>query len=290
MSYLLAPSRRSFLRTMLAGAAVLRATTAARAPSTRWAFLADTHIPADPAEAYRGFRPHENLKAVVAQVSGAAPDGAIIDGDLARLRGLPGDYENLKRLLAPLAEKTPVCAALGNHDDRRNFLTAFTATSGKRQPIEGKFVSVLEHGPIRFVFLDSLMEPNVTPGFLGKRQRMWLENSLRAGDGKPVLVFVHHTLGDGDNDLLDVEWLFRILVPARQVKALVYGHSHRYHFDTRDGIHLINIPAVGYNFADSEPVGWVEAALTAEGADFKLHATGGNREDDGKVVSVSWRG
>jgi hypothetical protein len=25
----------------------------------------------------------------------------------------------------------------------------------------------------------------------------------------------------------------------------------------------INIPAVGYNFTDSEPVGWVEAALTA---------------------------
>ena len=48
--------------------------------------------------------------------------------------------------------------------------------------------------------------------------------------------------------------------------------------------------ALGYNFADHAPVGWVEATLSADGGDFKLHAIGGNTEGDGKVTSVSWRG
>jgi hypothetical protein len=83
---------------------------------------------------------------------------------------------------------------------------------------------------VRFVFLDSLMEPNVTPGFLANASG-YGSKTLAAGDGKPVLVFVHHTLGDGDNDLLDVECCSGSSFPRAAVKALVYGHSHRYHFD-----------------------------------------------------------
>jgi hypothetical protein len=73
------------------------------------------------------------------------------------------------------------------------------------------------------------------------------------------------------------------------VKAIFYGHSHRYHFDTLDGVHLINLPATGYNFRDSEPVGWVEATLTGEGADLRLNAVAGNTAGHGKTRSVSWR-
>jgi hypothetical protein len=54
-------------------------------------------------------------------------------------------------------------------------------------------------------------------------------------------------------------------------------------------MHLINLPAVGYNFNDGEPVGWVEASFTAEGGDFRLRAIGGNTEQDGKRVSLRWR-
>ncbi|MCP5113906.1 MAG: hypothetical protein GY953_23990, partial [bacterium] len=118
----------------------------------------------------------------------------------------------------------------------------------------------------------------------------WLDVFLRAAPPKPTLVFVHHTLGDGDSSLMDVLWMFRILKPHKMVKAVVYGHSHSYKFETEDGIHLINIPAVGYNFSDDKPVGWVEATLSAEGADFQLHAIAGETSGDGKVTSVSWRG
>jgi Icc protein len=291
MPYFISPSRRQFLESCLGGVALLRIATAQSKPAaTRWAFLSDTHIPADPAAEFRGFRPYDNLNAAVPKVLQAAPEGVVIDGDLARLQGLPGDYENFKMLLQPLAEAAPICMSLGNHDHRRNFLKAFSETPGRRQPVKGKCVVVLEHRPVRFLVLDSLLQANVTPGLLGKAQRQWLAQYLASADDTPTLVFVHHTLDDSDNSLLDVEQMFQILTPCKQVKAVIYGHSHRYHFDTQDGLHLVNIPAVGYNFNDSEPVGWTEATLSAEGADFKLHAFGGNMESNGKIKSIDWRG
>src|SRR2546422_5539601 len=46
--------------------------------------------------------------------------------------------------------------------------------------------------------------------------------------GRPTLLFVHHTLGDGDGELLDVQRLFELVRPQRKVKAIFYGHSHKY--------------------------------------------------------------
>ncbi len=193
-------------------------------------------------------------------------------------------------LLDTKAKRTDdLAVALGNHDDRRNFLAAFTENPGEHPAIKNKFVSVIEAGPVRFILLDSLMRANFVPGLLGKAQRTWLDAYLASAAPRPTLLFVHHTLDDGDGSLLDVERMFRIIKPRRMVKAVVYGHSHRYHFDTWEGIQLVNIPAVGYNFKDSEPVGWVEATVTAEGADFRLHAIGGNTAGDGKTTSVAWR-
>jgi len=88
---------------------------------------------------------------------------------------------------------------------------------------------------------------------------------------------------------VDVLWLFRLIEPHKSVKAVIYGHSHAYKFEQHKGIHLINIPAVGYNFGDEEPLGWVEANLRNEGADFTLHAVAGNRAGDGKTTSIRWR-
>ena len=284
MGFLIRPSRREFFA--LAGAALLRG-----APKrSSWALLSDTHVPEHPADEFRGFKPYENLRTVVPAVLEASPAGAVIDGDLARLRGLPGDYRNLAALLEPLANRLPVAMALGNHDDRKNFLAAFTRPAGERQPIEGKFVTLIDAGPVRFLLLDSLIRTNYTPGLLGKKQRDWLEAFLQSAGAKPILVFLHHTLDDRDISLLDVLWMFCILKPHRAVKAVVYGHSHAYKFDTEDGLHLVNIPAVGYNFDDAEPVGWVEAELSPEGADFRLHAIGGNTSADGKITSLEWRG
>lgn len=292
MPYLSLPSRREIFPFAL-GAAVLARGAAAlqgQSASARWAFFSDTHIAADPGNTYRGFRPYDQLSKVAPMVASSNVSGTLINGDLARLEGQPGDYENLAKLLAPISAKMPIAMALGNHDHRKNFQTAITKYPGDAQVVRDRHVTAVAAGPVRLLVLDSLIQPNLTPGLLGREQRTWLERYLASSDDTPTLVFVHHTPGDNDGELLDAERLLRILAAHRKVKALIFGHSHRYRFDRMDGFHLINLPAVGYNFNDAEPTGWTEVELSAEGANFKLHAIGGNTEGNGKITSVAWRG
>jgi 3',5'-cyclic AMP phosphodiesterase CpdA len=256
---------------------------------TRLALLADTHIPEDVENNYRGFYPYRNMEKVVPDLVSNSPDGVLIAGDLARLTGQPGDYANLKKLLSPVAEKTPVFMALGNHDDRQNFLKVFDETPGDKPDLKGKHVVIVKKASTRVIMLDSLLYTNKVQGLLGKAQRQWLENYLKESDNTPTILCFHHTLSDGDDALLDVPRLFSMVAPIRKVKAIVYGHSHAYGFSEFEGIHLINLPAVGYNFNDSEPVGWVEARLGRRGGDFVLHAVGGNLDRDGSVMKLAWR-
>jgi 3',5'-cyclic-AMP phosphodiesterase len=290
-------NRRTFLRASLAAAGTLVTIGAAKSlaagtddkPALRLAFLSDVHIPTDVNNHYRGFYPYRNLQKVVPQVVSASPDGVVITGDLARLTGESSDYADLKQLLSPLTGKTPIYLALGNHDNRKNFLKAFKKTAGERQAVPGKFVTVIDKAPVRLILLDSLLYTNKVPGLLGKAQRQWLEKYLAQSDDTPTILCLHHTLGDGDSDLLDAPRLFRIVEPVQKVKAIIFGHSHVYAYSQHKGIHLINLPAVGYNFSDIQPVGWVLARLRSQGGDFTLHAVGGNREADGRTTKLTWR-
>jgi Icc protein len=229
------------------------------------------------------------MEKVVPDIISASPDGVIIAGDLARLTGQPGDYANLKKLLSPVAEKTPVFMALGNHDNRENFLKVFDETPGEKPDLKGKYVTVVKTAPVRLIILDSLLYTNKAPGLLGKAQRQWLENYLKECDETPTILCFHHTLSDGDDALLDVPRLFSMIAPIRKVKAIVYGHSHVYGYSEFEGIHLINLPAVGYNFSDSDPVGWVDARMGRRGGDFVLHTVASNQDRDGSVTKLTWR-
>jgi len=290
-----AMTRRRFIHTGLAAVGGAIALGPRRSPAdagreqARWAFLSDTHIAADPENNYRGFYPYRNLQKAVEWIRSDLPEGLVITGDLARLTGQPGDYENVKRLLAPIIESRPVCLALGNHDDRDNFLGAFENPGGDRQAVRGKHVVTVNAGPVRFILLDSLLYVDKVPGLLGKAQRTWLEGYLRTCDDRPTILFVHHTFDDGDGDLLDVLRLFDLVKPIAKVKAIVYGHSHEYSYSQLEGIHLINLPATGYTFSNAEPLGWVEAQLTSTGAGFTLHALDGNTDFDGFTKTLSWR-
>jgi 3',5'-cyclic AMP phosphodiesterase CpdA len=184
----------------------------------------------------------------------------------------------------------PVGLCLGNHDDRENFNAAFGAPEAKHsQQLKNKNVLVVEAAPVRFVLLDSLIVANETPGFLGKAQRTWLDKYLESSGPTPTLLFVHHTLDDEDGSLLDSDRLLRIAAKHRNVKAIVYGHSHRYAYDTFEGVHLVNLPAVGYNFNEKQPIGWVDARLTTDGAEVTLHVLGGYAAEDGRTRTLSWR-
>ena len=282
--------RKQFLKTSLglsaAALGVSVSTTHSRTQETHWALLSDTHVAGDPQEAYRGFVPYQNLQTVVPQVLAANPEGVIINGDVARLSGEKSDYQQIQQLLTPLAQKLPVHMTLGNHDDRTNFGAVFPRAVSL---VEDHHVHVVESASVRMILLDSLLYVNKVVGLLGKLQRSWLEMFLDSTSPKPTLIFVHHTLGDDDSDLQDVDRMFDIIRPHPSVKAVLYGHSHRYQYGQRDGIQLINLPAVGYNFSDDQPVGWLEASLSPKGGEFTLHTVGGNQENDGQTVRLRWR-
>jgi 3',5'-cyclic AMP phosphodiesterase CpdA len=283
--------RKQFLKTSLGLSAAALGFSAStftytRAKDAHWALLSDTHIAGDLKDAYRGFVPHQNLQTVVPQVLAAGLAGVIINGDVARLSGEQSDYQRIRQLFTPLAQKLPVHMTLGNHDDRDNFRAAFSEPATL---VEDRHVHVIEAPPVRMILLDSLLYVNKVVGLLGKMQRSWLEMFLDSVAPMPTLIFVHHTLGDDDSDLQDVDRMFDIIRPHASVKAVFYGHSHRYQYGQRDGIQLINLPAVAYNFTDDQPIGWLEASLSEKGGAFTLHAIGGNRENDGQTVNLAWR-
>jgi len=287
-------NRRSFIKNSIfaAGAAsfgIAEITYAAAGDSTRWALLSDTHIPADRAERYRGFSMVENLDALLPGVAASKPDGIGITGDIARLTGKVEDYAVVKEYVDRLSQTAPVYMALGNHDNFKNFTEAFPATSGEKVPLKGKHVTVVNAGPVRLIFLDSLQITNNTAGVLGQAQRNWLDKYLKESDQTPTLLFLHHTFGESDGALLDDLRFFKVILPQRQVKAVVFGHSHVYNLSKQDDLDLINLPSTAYNFGDTHPVGWVDAAFTAAGASLKLNAIAGNRADDGKVTEIKWR-
>jgi len=290
--------RRKFLKTsFLAGAAVVLhgCQTSPSASSSavneiHLALLSDTHVGGDRERARdpRGFDPWENLNRVVPDIVAQSPRGVILNGDAASREGLAADYQELKKLLEPLGRAVPVYIGFGNHDHRENFKAVFTSTAGLDADVSNHRALIIEESFLRFIVLDSLFYVNKAAGLLGERQRAWLTEYLKAHPGKPVIIFVHHTLGDGDGDLLDADRLFAIIRPHRQVKAIFYGHSHSWNITERAGVKLINLPALGYNFWEGEPVGWLDARFRRNGVNLTLHAIAGNRAQDGQTTRILW--
>ena len=256
------------------------------------ALISDTHIPANRKELYtRGattFLPWDNLQRVIAQVGETRPEAVILNGDAARVEGLPADYQEVRTLLEPVASFAPVYMTLGNHDERANFTKAFPTLEHLRANVTDKHVLVLDQDFMRFVLLDSLLYTNKTAGLLGKKQRTWLGEYLATNADKPTVIFVHHTLGDEDGELADARRLFEIVERHNHVKAIFYGHSHVWEFKKRDRLHLVNLPAVGYNFKDGDPVGWVDARFDPKGVSLTLRVLIGKHADDKRVRRLDW--
>jgi 3',5'-cyclic AMP phosphodiesterase CpdA len=92
--------------------------------------------------------------------------------------------------------------------------------------------------------MDSLFEDEKGSGYLGRSQRDWLAKELDARKEKPALLFAHHNL----EDLVDNQHFWYVVKPRKQVKAYIYGHTHVYQQSVWDDVHLINLPALGWEF------------------------------------------
>ncbi len=298
----LAPlSRREFLRRSAFAGASLLAFPSLRAADgkidpDRWALLSDPHIAGDPATVARGVNVADHLRAVVSELGRRAvlPAGVFVNGDCSLDRGLAEDYATFAEVLKPVpASGIPLHLTLGNHDERETFWSSLKNPRSATPPLASKHVSVVEGARANWFLLDSLDVTKATPGRLGEEQRAWLATALDARAGKPALVMVHHnpiTSSPGKKPgLLDTEELLAVLFPRRQVKALFFGHTHTWRFAEQDGLHLVNLPAVGYPFGKEEVTGWVDCKLREGGAALELRAIDPLHAAHGKVTELKWR-
>jgi len=259
----------------------------------RFALLSDTHIDADAARVSRMVNMSDHLKQAWGQVNAAASklSGAIVHGDVAHLKGLPGDYAQVAKLLIPAGKAAmPLHFMMGNHDDRASFREVLK--SAATSPLDSHHVSLIETKHAHWFLLDSLEKVNATPGKLGEAQLQWLAAALEAKSDKPAIISVHHHPqweGDKPSGIQDTKELFEILVQHKQVKAVFYGHTHNWSQKVHEGIHLVNLPPIAYVFAADKPSGWVEAAIGPKNMELILHGIGPANEAHGKKLELAWR-
>ena len=120
---------------------------------------------------------------------------------------------------------------------------------------------------------DSLRETNDIRGSLGEAQLRWLLRRLDASHERPAIVALHHNLDSAPSSigLLDTDQLLDALKLRKQVKAVIFGHTHDWQVHQWAGIHLINLPPTAYVFDPSRPRGFVDANIYADRICLTLH-------------------
>lgn len=155
------------------------------------------------------------------------PDLLIATGDLVEY----GDVDSYRRLSRAFAAcRFPVHLAMGNHDVRANFTTVFPAT-----PVtpDGFVQYAFDHGPLRFVVLDTLEEGRHGGSFCDARAA-WLRETLAAAPDRPTVIVLHHPPIDTGIAWMTTDpqepWTIRLdaaLAGQGQVVGMICGHIHR---------------------------------------------------------------
>ena len=290
-------NRRDFCRNVLGGtfAAALLGnspkTWANEAERDHWIFLSDTHIPGDPGTKQHGTSPVENFSAVREAILKLdhKPQGVIITGDAAYLGGKVEDYRQIAVQTAPYTQNgIPVHIAFGNHDNIDSFYAVFSDLKKDASPVVNKHITVLETPNVNLFLLDSLYITNAS-GFLGWEQLTWLRKALNTRKDKPALLFAHHNLDNGEGTMMDREEFWKIVKSAPQVKAYIYGHTHVYRQAVRDDVHLINLPALGWEFqSGKQPLGWSDVEISDKGIQLTLHTVPSEHPNNGDVRKFEW--
>ncbi len=210
--------------------------------------------------------------------------GVIVNGDCALEFGRPGDYATFTKLLVAPVTQTgiPLHLTLGNHDRREHFRIALSPyarlpEADHARGVDGRLVSIIHGRCANFFLLDTLDERHILAGGVGQRQIDWLAAALERLNDRPAIVVGHHPL-QAESDLfwqnislLDGKPLWNVLTRFPHVKAYVFGHTHRWDVQKRDGVYLVNLPSTAYAFSAGQPKGWVEMWLDDNGARLQLH-------------------
>lgn len=296
--------RRDFLRSMMAAsigsnmsldvgaeAGVDQQSAFAGDPHV-WALFADIHISGDVTRSALGVNMADNFRLAMREVLGRARRvaGIMINGDCAFQTGQMADYRVLCQLLEPLREsEMPVFLTLGNHDDRQHFRDAMREVD-RRSLMEQRHVGVIRTPRVNWILADSATRP-VSEGRFGAVQLEWMASVLDAEPEKPAIIYAHHNPVDEIEEwpLQDTDEFFSMVVPRRQVKAYVFGHTHRWMVTRHaSGVHLVNLPSTAYVLDQGEPSGWVEAEVLENGMTLELRCLGEHRLH-GQRLALAWR-
>ena len=189
--------------------------------------LTDLHL-VPPGQMMYGLDPNERLQAAIADINAHQTDAefVLITGDLTH-DGEPAAYEALKAALGQLV--LPYHLLLGNHDVRSAFRQTFPEVSVDRN---GFVQSVAATSAGALVLLDTL-EAGTHEGHLCTDRLTWLEQTLAALSGEPVLLALHHpplALAIPTMDTLALRQgneLAALLKQHGNIRHMFFGHVHR---------------------------------------------------------------
>ncbi|HSR72250.1 MAG TPA: phosphodiesterase [Kiloniellales bacterium] len=211
--------------------------------------LTDPHLVPAPRRLY-ALDPRERLRAAVADIARGHGDAAfaVITGDLVHF-GEPSAYEELRRILADLP--IPCHLAIGNHDERAAFRTAFPEVPCDEDGFV-QYVAVGDEADL--VVLDSVV-PGSGGGALCERRLAWLEARLAERGGRALIVAVHHApcdIGIPAMDRIKLAESARLAELLRRhggVRHILFGHVHRAVSGSWRGIPFSTLPATAHQVA-----------------------------------------
>lgn len=212
--------------------------------------ISDLHIKAPGELAYGRVDTAAALERCVAALNALQPrpDLVVISGDLVDTP-TPGEYDHLKRLLAPL--EIPFIGIPGNHDSRAMMRAAFPDWNYAPPDALDQVVNI---GGLDVILLDSSVEAK-PHGELQAASLQFLDATLAASNDAPALIFLHHPpfrTGIGHMDvqnLFNADALAAIVTQYPRVKAIAAGHVHRATLTSFAGVPATICPAPNHAVA-----------------------------------------
>jgi 3',5'-cyclic-AMP phosphodiesterase len=235
--------------------------------------ISDLHIKPPGSLAYGRVDTAAALERCVAALNAfrPKPDFVVISGDLADTPTVE-EYDNLKRLLAPL--KLPFAGIPGNHDSRDMMRAAFplAACAFASGPLNQR----IEIGGLDLLLLDSSVH-NKPHGELEAATLQWLDATLGSAPDRPALLFLHHppfTTGIWHMDrqnLLNAAELAAVIRRHPRVQLIAAGHVHRATLAMFAGVPTTICPAPNHA-VDLDLAQLREPSFKVEPPAFHLHA------------------
>jgi Icc protein len=105
---------------------------------------------------------------------------------------------------------------------------------------------------------------------------------------EPTTAPVHASRVTNDA-LLDTVPLLDVLLPRKQVKAYIFGHTHEYSHKIIEGMHLLNLPSTAWIFIKGQPLGWMDMQIEPMAAKFQLYCLDHNHPLQHDRLDLRWR-